>query len=105
MIQLTENDRSRSCVGIVRTLNTWNIIALPIGRKRLNEALEMNETFDRMREELGEIRRRARTIEAGAVRGDELTQVAGQIAAATDRVVRLLEDAQRELRHSRRNDA
>ena len=64
----------------------------------------MNDYFDRMRQELGEMRRRARTIEAGAVRGDELTQAASQIAAAVDRLVRVLEDMQRDLRRSRRDD-
>lgn len=64
----------------------------------------MNDYFDRIRQELGEMRRRARTIEAGAVRGDELTQAAGQIAAAVDRLVRVLEDMQRDLRRSRRDE-
>ena len=65
---------------------------------------DMNDYFDRIRQELGEMRRRARTIEAGAVRGDELTQAAGQIAAAVDRLVRVLEDMQRDLRRSRRDE-
>ena len=64
----------------------------------------MNDYFDRIRQELGEMRRRARTIEAGAVRGDELTQAASQIAAAVDRLVRVLEDMQRDLRRSRRDE-
>ena len=65
---------------------------------------DMNDYFDRIRQELGEMRRRARTIEAGAVRGDELTQAASQIAAAVDRLVRVLEDMQRDLRRSRRDE-
>jgi hypothetical protein len=64
----------------------------------------MSDYFDRIRQELGEMRRRARTIEAGAVRGDELTQAASQIAAAVDRLVRVLEDMQRDLRRSRRDE-
>lgn len=64
----------------------------------------MNDYFDRIRQELGEMRRRARTIEAGAVRGDELTQAASQIAAGVDRLVRVLEDMQRDLRRSRRDE-
>jgi hypothetical protein len=66
--------------------------------------VDLSAYFERFRDELGEIRRRARTIEAGAARGDELTQLGSQIAAASDRLVRLLEDAQRDLRRSRRDD-
>ena len=60
-----------------------------------------DQLFDRMRQEFSEIRRRARTIEAGAVRGDELKQAASQIVEAADRLVRLLEDVQRDLRRQR----
>lgn len=62
------------------------------------------QLFDQMRQEFGEIRRRARMIEAEAVRGDELKQVAGQIATGADRLVRLLEDLQRDVRRARRDE-
>lgn len=62
----------------------------------------MSTDFDGIRRELAEIRRRARTIQAGAVRGDELTLLAADIAASADRLVRLIEDAERDLRRTRR---
>ena len=58
--------------------------------------------FDRIQRELGEIRRRARSIEAGAVEKDELTRSAREIVESSDRLVRLVEDAQREWRRAKR---
>lgn len=62
----------------------------------------MSADFDRIQRELGEIRRRARSIEAGAVQKDELTRSAREIAESSDRLVRLVEDAQREWRRAKR---
>lgn len=62
----------------------------------------MSADFERIHRELGEIRRRARTIEGGAVRGDELTSYAREIAETADRLVRIVEDLQRDLRRAAR---
>jgi hypothetical protein len=59
---------------------------------------QMSMDFDRIHRELGEIRRRARSIEGGAVRGADLTSYAREIAETADRLVRLVEDVQRDLR-------
>ena len=66
---------------------------------------DVSMDFDGIRRDLGEIRRRARSIEAGAVRGDELTQYAREISAISDRLVRMVEDLQREWRRARREPA
>ena len=64
---------------------------------------DVSMEFDRIRQDLGEIRRRARSIEGGAVRGDELTQYAREISEISDRLVRTVEDLQREWRRAMRD--
>lgn len=64
----------------------------------------MSMDFDRIHRELGEIRRRARSIEAGAVRGSDLTSFAREIAETADRLVRLVEDVQRDVRRRPSDD-
>jgi chemotaxis regulatin CheY-phosphate phosphatase CheZ len=65
----------------------------------------MSDDFERIHRELGEIRRRARSIEGGAVRGDELKQHAREIADTADRLVRIVEDVQRAARRALREDS
>jgi hypothetical protein len=64
----------------------------------------MSMDFDRIHRELGEIRRRARSIEGGAVRGSELTEYAREIAETSDRLARIVEDLQRSMRRALRAD-
>jgi hypothetical protein len=66
--------------------------------------LTMTADFERIHRELGEIRRRARTIEGGAVRDDELKLYAREIVETADRLVRMIEDIQREQRRASRSD-
>ena len=62
----------------------------------------MTSDFERINEGLGEIRRRARSIENGAVHKNDLSQYAREIAETADRLVRLVEDLQRNLRRTPR---
>ena len=58
--------------------------------------------FDRIYQELGEIRRRARSIENGAVHKNDLPQYGREIAEIADRLIRLIEDLQRSVRRAAR---
>jgi hypothetical protein len=62
----------------------------------------MTADFDRIQQELGEIRRRARSIENGAVHKNDLPQYAREIVEIADRLVRTVEDLQRNLRRAMR---
>jgi hypothetical protein len=66
--------------------------------------MPVSADFDRIHRELGEIRRRARTIEGGAVRDDELRLYAREIVETADRLVRMIEDVQRDLRRASRSE-
>ena len=63
----------------------------------------MNVEFERIHQELGEIRRRARSIEHGAVNKNELPQYAREIVETADRLVRIIEDLQRSIRRANRD--
>lgn len=63
----------------------------------------MTVDFDRIQQELGEIRRRARSIENGAVHKNDLPQYGREIAETVDRLVRLVEDVQRSVRRTGRH--
>ncbi|MGB2714911.1 MAG: hypothetical protein WBC51_12070 [Vicinamibacterales bacterium] len=58
--------------------------------------------FEQIQRELGEIRRRARSIENGAVHKNELSQYAREIVETADRLVRMVEDLQRQARRAAR---
>ena len=62
----------------------------------------MTNDFDRIHQDLGEIRRRARSIENGAVHKNDLAQHAREIVETADRVVRLVEDLQRSIKRAQR---
>jgi hypothetical protein len=53
-------------------------------------------------EGLGEIGRRAQSIEHGAVHKNDLPQYGREIVEITDRLVRVLEDLQRDVRRALR---
>jgi hypothetical protein len=62
----------------------------------------LNFDFDRIHQELGEIRRRARSIENGAVHKNDLPHYGREIAETADRLVRIVEDLQRSIRRATR---
>ena len=63
----------------------------------------MGFDVDSIQRDLGEIRRRARSIEGGAVKGDELVRYAREITEISDRLTRAVEDALREWRRAMRD--